>query len=381
MKRILKFVQLIALLIIVIEIFQFYLTNNSELFGSSLNVFTNKSQDALKNYTKKNEFLETQVDKYSAISKRVIVPVHQTVLSNDIIRYSIPITIGGTKLEGMLDTGSPGIRILPVVTKNSDLKLTNRITTEHYGSGVALKGVIAQAEVVIGNIESKNLINIAAVETVMCDSQHPKCAASRISQQNYRIGGGSTGKGFKAIIGVNLAANGRVNNPLPRLGVTKWIIILPKPGEKNPGNLILNPDKADLTGYTLFQLDTTSNPRDGISACITNLRTNKQVCGPAILDTGAPGVHVVTNEIKKKKLRFKVGDEGQIKFSNQTGDLPPMKFKESPKGAAHIKVSLPKKHQPDNAIYAGILPFFTYSVFYDSEHDIIGLKLRKSEYK
>jgi hypothetical protein len=379
MKNILKFIQLFVLIVMAAGLCGFYMLSGSELSGSSLIAFTNKSQPTLENYHKGiwTKAVKTRFDKRNIISRRVIVPIHQTVFPKDVIRYSIPISIGSTDIESMLDTGSPGIRVLPGTMHQSDFVATNHITSEHYGSGVLLKGVIARATVSVGGITSGMPINIAAVETVKCDSQHPNCAASHVSQQNYRIGGGSTGKGFKAIVGVNLAANGRVNNPLPELGVYKWIIILPRPGDTQPGALILNPDKKDLTGYTLFQLDTASSPHDGIPSTITNLRTNKQVNGPAMLDTGAPGVHVVTNVPQRRRLRFKVGDKGQISFTSQSGNLSPMTFTASDKGAAHVKVSLPKKKQPNNGVYAGILPFFNYSVFYDSEHNIIGLKLRE----
>jgi len=53
-----------------------------------------------------------------------------------------------------------------------------------------------------------------------------------------------------------------------------------------------------------------------------------------------------------------------------------MTITNSARGAAHIKVSPPKGHQPDNGVFAGILPYFKYSVLYDSEHEVIGLKPR-----
>jgi len=236
----------------------------------------------------------------SVFSNRVIVPIHQKVLQNGVIRYSIPLSIGNTHIEGMLDTGSPGIRILPGTAHHGDFTLTNQTANIHYGSGVLLKGVIARASVTIGGIRSGMPINVTAVEKITCDSQHPHCAASKVSQQDYRIGGGATGEGFKAIVGVDIGARGMVNNPLPELGVHEWIIVLPRPGDMQPGALILNPNKKDIKGYTFFKLDTTSNPRDGIPSSITNLRTNKQVDGPAMLDTGAPGIHIVTKERKRQ---------------------------------------------------------------------------------
>ena len=45
-------------------------------------------------------------------AERVEVPLHQTVLSNGNIRYSVDVSIAGSRpLAAMVDTGSVGLRI------------------------------------------------------------------------------------------------------------------------------------------------------------------------------------------------------------------------------------------------------------------------------
>jgi hypothetical protein len=98
-----------------------------------------------------------------------------------------------------------------------------------------------------------------------------------------------------------------------------------------------------------------------------------------MLDTGMPGIHVVTRERKRKQLRFKKGDEVRISFTSKNGNVEPINFKASSKGPTHIKVTPPKGNQPSSGVFAGVLPYFTYRVLYDSDHGIIGLKLRSGK--
>jgi hypothetical protein len=316
-------------------------------------------------------------------AQRTIVPIHQKVFGDHSIRYSIPVTIGHTTVEAMLDTGSPGIWILPGATQPGDFTATARKNSINYASGVKLNAVFADATITIGGINSTAPIPISAVQTIGCDSARPNCAVLRMPQQDFRLGGsGNPREGFMAIIGVNIGGDAKVNNPLPQIGVHNWIIILPKPGDKKPGELILNPDQSDLTGYTLFHINMTSTPKDGIPSCIKNMRTNKEVCGATMLDTGAPGVHVVSGrQGNNQPIHFKPGDPVQISFSNGNGEsVPPETFIDSTHSASHITVSPPKKHQVNNTIYAGIVPFFAYSVLYESDQNMIGLKSRESQF-
>lgn len=306
-------------------------------------------------------------------SKRVVVPIYQVVLHNDDIRYWIPITIGHTRLKGMLDTGSTGIRILPGSTHQGDFTATNQKSTYGYGSGVRLKGVIANATVSVGSFRGNTPIHIHAVQTVGCYPNKPNCPASHVSQQDYRIGGdGVSGQGFKAIVGVSLKQAGVVN-PLPANGVRTWIIILPKPGDSKPGMLILNPDKADLNGFTTFQIARASGAYDGIPGCLTAVRTNRQICGLTLFDSGKPAI-TVNLQPNGQRFRFRAGDAARFNFGSST-TLPSMTFSVTARGAAHIRVS-PSKNGRQNMIYAGIIPYINYSVFYDSDHEVIGLKSR-----
>lgn len=312
---------------------------------------------------------------------RVVVPIHQLVVGGE-IRYSIPITFGQTTVETMLDTGSPGIWVLPGAIQPGDYHATTDRKGMGYGSGVTINGIAAKAMITMGSFHSAAPVPIAVVQRIGCDPRHPNCPGSKMQQQDYRLGSsGIPNKGFMAIIGVKLGRHGIMKNPLREMGVQTWIINLPKPRGNQPGELILNPDQNDLSGYTLFHINLTSAPRDGIPSCITNLRTNKQICGSTMLDTGAPGIHIITGQQgNNSQIHFDRGDSVQISFTNGNGkSVPPETFINQARNGNNVKVSMSKNHQAENVIYAGINPFLAYSVLYESDPNMIGLKPRGPE--
>ena len=60
-------------------------------------------------------------------------------------------------------------------------------------------------------------------------------------------------EGFKAILGTDMAPE-KVANPLTAMGVRRWIVELPRPGERGPGRLILNPTREETEGYVMLPM-------------------------------------------------------------------------------------------------------------------------------
>ena len=312
---------------------------------------------------------------HAATGQRVVVPVRQETVKSGGIRYSVSISIGHTRLRAMLDTGSTGIRILPGATSPSDLTPTQQDASYSYSSGVKLTGVLANALVAVGNLRGTQPISIDDVTHVGCIRGRPHCAASRVSQQAYRLGGRGN-RGFKAIMGISLAPSTAVN-PLPAIGAPTWILILPKPGDTQPGSLILNPNPADLAGFTDFQLNTSRKPIQALPGCLVNLRSNQKVCAPTILDSGTMSVNVKMPS-NNQGLSFTRGDQAQFTFKGRAGSVPPATFTVTARGLTRVSVKIKQaKHgQPPTSIMGGILPYFSYDVLYDSGSKVIGLKPR-----
>jgi hypothetical protein len=281
----------------------------------------------------------------------------------------------------MLDTGSSGLRVLQGAVPESAYSMSDQSSVYRFTSGVRLNGVIAKAVVAIGGAPSEAPIPIQIARSVDCASDAPRCPASRVSAEDYRIGGdGLPRQGFRAIIGVNMGKADAVN-PLIRIGTHSWIILLPRPGDRNPGTLVLNPDSKDRSGYALFHTDeilsrssTAGGFHDAVPGCLVSEQDQKKNCGPTLLDTGAPGFHLSSS--KPSDLSgSRPGSHMEIAFKNDQGAEINVKFTAEANRPSKI-ISELRPNQPRTRISAGSLPYFSLSVLYDEEQSVVGLKAR-----
>jgi hypothetical protein len=177
-------------------------------------------------------------------------------LSDGQFRYSVPVSVGGAPpIMAMLDTGSFGLRVMGRTLAQKNYSATSLAREYGYGSGVVLHGPLAHAVVAVGPVTTEAPIFIQVIESVACRSAVPVCAASRLSPADYKIGGnGLTREGFEAIIGVSMALPATPEaaiNPLAFIGDRAWIVILPRPTDKKPGRLIVNPSASDRQGFRI----------------------------------------------------------------------------------------------------------------------------------
>jgi hypothetical protein len=304
---------------------------------------------------------------------RIDIPIKQTVLTDGTIRYSIPIAIGGSSpIDIMLDSGSTGLRMLPGAAPDSAHAASNQPSVYGYGSGVRLNGVVAKVPVGIGGASAP--ISVQLVRTIDCFPSSPKCPASRLSQAEYGIGGdGLPGQGFRGIAGVGLAT-GPVGNPLTEIGAHSWIISLPRPGQPDLGKLIIDPAPSELSGYLMLPISAAGGFHDGVSGCFIIEKSQKNICGWILLDTGAPGIHIGSGNAADTggwarddaiRIVFRNGQGGEVAGKFMAGAGPP----------SRISTGLdPKLAQP--SIAAGTVPYFLFSVFYDAGQNRIGFKPR-----
>src|SRR5207344_1514729 len=94
-------------------------------------------------------------------------------------------------------------------------------------------------------------------------------------------------EGFKAILGTDMAP-AAVGNPLIAMGVRRWIVELPRPGEPGPGRLILNPDATDLAGFVMLPLAASyaqiqgGGVHDALPGCLAHAASRTRVCGAVL---------------------------------------------------------------------------------------------------
>jgi hypothetical protein len=307
--------------------------------------------------------------------ERSEVPITGVVLSDGAPRFTIPIMVGGAKIDAGLDSGSTGLRIMPGVLDPADAAETGMQVKYGYGSGVELSGPLADATVAIGALSKS--IKVQNVHTIGCMAAMPSCPASRIDAKDYGVqGDGLKGEGFKAIIGVNMA-EASAPNPLKAIGVRRWIMELPTYGSSKPGRLIFNPTDRDMAGFIRFHTDpafthVSRASHDAFPACLVNLATKEKVCAPTYLDCGAPGIQAIN--LKGGPWRSAVS--AMLMFMDNGKPATAATFTTDQRRlASHVTfphqagVQIPQ-------IAAGVTPYYAYSVLYDPGAGIVGLKPR-----
>jgi len=309
-----------------------------------------------------------------AADSRVEIPIVQRTLSDGTLRYAVLMTIGGATVEAGLDTGSTGLRLLPGA---APVAMTRRRETYAYSGGVKLDGVPAEAEVGIGGGLSGR-ISVHVATRIGCTIQRPWCSASTLPPGRFGLmGDGLDGEGFKAVLGLSMAGK-PADNPLRALGARRWIVILPRPGEPDPGKLVVNPSDAEARDFVLLPLMARTSWRDdsvhdAVQGCLKDVTAAMTICGPVTLDTGANPIVLINAAAGPALwngpavLSFKGAPAGVAFSTGQTGQT----------GQAAKIVGGRDQNLPRSTILAGVTPYFADDVFYDPEQNRIGLRPRR----
>jgi hypothetical protein len=309
-----------------------------------------------------------------AQTQRAEVPIREVVLSDGEHRYVVSITVGDAQIDAGLDSGSTGLRILPGTIPAGSEQPSGRRNTYSYDSGTEFSGVIAEADMTIG---VSGRAKFQQIEKVGCRPVLRTCPASKVKPEQFGIqGSGLPGEGFKAILGINMASDD-APNPLVALGVRRWIIELPRPGEGKPGRLVLNPSDEEVADYKVLAIDGQFGDQrgglhDAVQGCLVNQANNRSYCGPTDLDTGAPGIQIATSEATDRwapqapvTMAFYQKGKAAVGAAFAVGDGP---------GARVTIRSEPRAR--GSHIFLGILPYFAFSVLYDPHGKSIALKPR-----
>lgn len=316
-------------------------------------------------------------------AERAEVPIKQTQVLPRLIHYSVEVSIAGAPpIEVMLDSGSTGLRLLPPVLSGQGLKRTTIVPSYAYDTGLKISGNVYEGKVAIGGAETAGDIRIQGINAIGCVPDKPRCPGVKTTIDKFLLGGrGDPEHGYQAIMGVGLAPNG-VINPLSAIGDGVWIITLPKPNGDKPGALVLNPSAEERAGFTMFKLerkdlDTPFGQMHGweahIPGCIVNANTKRSFCAPSLLDTGAPGIGAHSN--KKADVQGWVGGTPAMlafAFGNDVVASDAFILNMQPGAGFNIV----ERSVFERELKMGTLPYFSFSVLYDSKAGMIGLKKR-----
>ncbi len=315
-----------------------------------------------------------------AAKPRVEAPIGQSRLANGAPRYWVELSIAeGAPMRALLDTGSTGLRVLAAAAPTSGVTPTGASKTYSYTSGAEFSGPVVRGRVALGQARTDGDVPFQLVDTVKCGKAKPDCPVSEVSPRDYRIGGRGA-LGYVAIIGTNMG-QADAPNPLEALA-DSWIIELPLPGSTKPGRLILNPDDADRTGFTSVRLDPVfaelhGGFHDAVPGCLTSADGARSLCGPVLLDSGAPVVEVALGAGVKPSA-WPAGSTAVLAIAPIQGPPLTATFQADRDQVSTLRIH-PGQGQPRNRISAGALPFYAFSVLYEPHARILGFKPRQPD--
>ncbi len=314
---------------------------------------------------------------------RVEVPIQQSAVSGNNAkgsRYWVWLSIGGeAPLKAMLDTGSAGLMVLANgLSEPDDLPGSGEVSSA-FGAGDVLAGQQARAVLTLGDARSRRPIKFGLVTSASCVPQVPKCAAAQSSFADYRIASeGRASQGFQAILGISFGVSAGANslpNPLATIA-SNWIVELPLPGSNEPGRLILNPGRAERSGFQIFALDDSARNwngplRAGIAGCVLTGSAGTRHCGVIGFDSGAQSVLVETADSRLfATIRnagayvFEFGEpEAGLRWPTR---LPPFYFQQQNMAGGRAPLSL----------ILGYALFEHFAIHFDADNETVGLRQR-----
>lgn len=312
---------------------------------------------------------------------RAEVPIKAVRLSDGVMRFTIPVTVGGQTFEAEMDTGSSGVRLMPGALPQGAVRTNGRPSHEVYGSGVRLTGELADTPVGLGGLSASVPVEITT--KIECVEEKPRCPASRLPPNAYRIAGdGRVGEGFLAIVGIGMRPADAAN-PVSHMGSGRWIVVLPTLGAPDSGRLIINPTDEETAGYQIYRLEPGRKPdaaggpswRDNqLKTCLTNLDRRVSVCGPTLLDTGAPNFHFALNQDPLPD--WAAGTHASIDFPLEGDKRLSAPFIVQSIAGTRVHYSRPTTEHFAEGLNAGFYPFYAFGVLYDAKAGTIGVKPR-----
>ena len=246
-----------------------------------------------------------------------------------------------------------------------------------YGSGASFEGTVATGTVSVAGLKGE--MSFEQIEKVACTERRPNCPASKVSMSDFGImGNGQPGAGFKAIFGIGTKGV-NVDSPLKRLGVTRYIVELPRSKDET-GRLILNPDAKDLDGFVVIPAykrtsAQTQLPDDAVTGCIVEEASGKKICGAVTFDTGLPRMLVVSPDPLGEA--WPDGTKASIVLDDGTGHALLKDDMQIGVGDEASKLTFRQmEFLPKTIIRMGVAPYLTYSVLYDFDRGGMALKER-----
>jgi hypothetical protein len=309
----------------------------------------------------------------------------------DDIGFEVTVSIGGTSIPALLDTGSSGIRVVQgAVPAGSFASVSTTNVSVTYGSGTVASGVVATASVTFGNLTTAAPIPVQLITDVGCTEQMPNCPAKNESLDDFAFKGESGGT-WKVIVGVGMRVDGdgnQIGNPIVQLpGSPAYVVNVSGPYTTTTGNLRIGPTPAEkatfktntmvalVGGGTLGNGVTAYNDR-GNPVCIVDGTAPMTYCADALLDTGTAAT-IVDWAKANRSFALPEGDAVTVNLDDQ--QMPPnvlgsysFTVQQDPKAGLDL-VDIDKTESVTSSINTGTAFFFHQQVYEDQTSGTIGV--------
>ncbi len=141
------------------------------------------------------------------------------------------------------------------------------------------------------------------------------------------------------------------------------------PGHPGAGRIILNPTAAETADYRTVPLDSDDN---SVPGCIGGDRSVGTICGPATIDSGAPGLRVVQGA---GHAPVPPGTTTTIQIGSGKSAVAWQVATERRDQGSHLSF----EQHPDAGsprLFLGVAPYYRFSLLYDADAHTIGFKPR-----
>jgi hypothetical protein len=315
----------------------------------------------------------------SAPAGPVDVPMAITEVASDgSKRFSVPIQVGGSPLDVLLDTGSEGLVILQgAVPDSAFVSVTTQSLDYVYGGGLSLTGVYAYAVVTIGGLSTPAPIPVMLVTAVGCTPSSPNCGGKGKTPADETLFGP-----YRAILGAGMSNSGTFGNPIVQLpGHPSFVVQASAYDADAGGTLRMGPTAEEVSTFATYQLSPDNGGRlangtpswnDRFPGCVHNRSSGVDYCESVFLDCGACPSYIywtsdggATTVLSRALLEVTIGPPsapiGQYSFTSGSAPVP---------GVDEVLL-VPSVQGGE--INVGTAVYFRYDVLWDQFDGIIGL--------
>lgn len=212
-------------------------------------------------------------------------------------RMMVQVSIGGGQaIPVMLDTGSQGLRVFADAVGGQGITPTQTPTSETFGTGVRLNGIVATAPLVVGGLPTAGAIPIMVIQNVDCDPAVSFCQPQWANEgvviaDNF---------GAQGILGIGrMYGQNGVFSPMLQLdgGVPNTYSV--HLADAASGQIVFDQPPASPLATWSAPPDNTPQQANGINAwndtavdACWSIGGAPAICVPTAFDTGSPAMNL-----------------------------------------------------------------------------------------